>query len=233
MFNAYRFFVFSLWLVAAAAADTFRGTKSTPDEVRATGGFICSAISYNLVPFYSIYHHVGGDDGMQFRNDDGLISTSRDPTVAMQHIPNARGSDNYLYRIAPTRNFIDSTATMQQLVEEGGASERVANLYYLFRDEQELSAMHSIPWAQIKSWTRVDGTGRRQETVSNPDYDRRFDSQWDGGPQENFIGVATGPALPGHPSSRDPDPEELSHAASRYFRRIRFHASQSRVGRWT
>ena len=233
MLGAKRSLVYFLLCITALAEDTWRGALATPTEIKQQGGFTCNALKYGLRPYYSIYHHVGGEDGMQFRNDDGMISTSTDKYVALQHVPLRRTRRNaYLYKIAPTRNFIDATATMRQLVREGEAPERLERLYDLFRDEDELSAMHSIPWRQVKSWTRIDESNNLKETVRNPDYDRRFDSATDGGPNERFIGIAVGPVLPGHPESRDPDPSTLRSAATRYFQRIRFRAPDNGMGSW-
>ncbi|KID63010.1 uncharacterized protein G6M90_00g069100 [Metarhizium brunneum] len=153
----------------------YRGDKRSPDEIRATGGFLPSS---DLAPTdenngFSLYmHHTSAR--INNKRVTSYVSTTRYFGTGLAYANQASREGGWLYQIQALPHMVDSDGTLLQ-----GRK---------YRNEYEFSALGGIRWDQVKAAVQVPGaktstdykSGSKTWTfVTMEDFNKTFpEKQW-------------------------------------------------------
>ncbi|PHH83570.1 putative enterotoxin [Ophiocordyceps australis] len=156
----------------------YRGDSRSPDQIKASGGFLPLKNPPSPQGF-SLDSHVRGDIDAKGVKQTAYVSTSADEKVAK-----AFSGRSYVYKIHATPNFIDVAASLKK--------------DYPAKNEREMAVLSGIHWDQVHSWARVPDVGstgrgeaKKLTYTPNPDYNTKY---------EKYTASGAHPELAGFPA---------------------------------
>ncbi|KAM3509868.1 hypothetical protein MY11210_006155 [Beauveria gryllotalpidicola] len=167
----------------------FRGTASSPETVKARGGFF-PRTTYESPGAYELWPvQLSREPGVVI--DTAYVSTSYFFELARCYPP---CNNQFVYHIRATPNFIDMPRSVREYINVNAA---------------EFDALGGIPWKQVRGWidsshiwndmiveetsnTNFERLQTEGKYVLNPDYDPAYDAFRAGGGAPQLVGFPEG-----------------------------------------